>query len=214
MWEHRPSMIAKENMPISVRETGHVSDAELERMEPPPVDAVDIVNFEVIVITDDDIDDPLMYENPAILRTIRENNEENEDAFRSRNYPTESSSASNVYLTSTPTTSISKARLILYTPLQKWQYERGLCVDGVTDVGKWAAQVGLVDGKCTTAESRNKMVRPLVKSPPKYGETSEYRLLKEDNVGRTISEEERCNKLDKEEEDSESPLKGKNPLEE
>ncbi|KAG0571915.1 hypothetical protein KC19_VG053300, partial [Ceratodon purpureus] len=42
---------------------------------------------------------------------------------------------------------IGVSRCNLFTPLQKWEFDNGLPVDGVGDVKKWVVEVGLVGGE-------------------------------------------------------------------
>ena len=55
-----------------------------------------------------------------------------------------------------------------YTPLQKWEYLRGYPVDGVTDVQKWAIEVGLAEIDDDESPKAKKLKSNPVIEPPKY----------------------------------------------
>ncbi|KAG0597115.1 hypothetical protein M758_UG312200 [Ceratodon purpureus] len=57
----------------------------------------------------------------------------------------------------------------LYTPLQKWEYTNGFPIEGVTDVDKWAAEVGLLDSDLGEEVPRKKIKKDHELRIPKYG---------------------------------------------
>lgn len=56
-----------------------------------------------------------------------------------------------------------------YTPLQRWEFENRLPVDGVSDVRTWAVAVGLARDLATSVK---KMRTGVVEEPPKYGNST------------------------------------------
>ncbi|KAG0594997.1 hypothetical protein M758_UG129700 [Ceratodon purpureus] len=69
----------------------------------------------------------------------------------------------------------------LYTPLQLWEYENRLPIDGVTNVSKWAVKVSLADEETKGSLPRKKIKETLFKEPRKYGEST-VRVLEESEV--------------------------------
>lgn len=57
----------------------------------------------------------------------------------------------------------------LYTPLQKWEFENGFPVDGVSNVTEWAIEVGLAGGDDDDGPA---LKRKRIVEPPKYGGSS------------------------------------------
>ena len=63
-----------------------------------------------------------------------------------------------------------------YTPLQKWEYENNLPVDGVTNVEEWAREVGLADDSDDDESAPKKQRTKMWTVPPKYAGTS-FRMM-------------------------------------
>lgn len=59
-----------------------------------------------------------------------------------------------------------------YTPLQRWQFENGLPVDGVSDVRTWGVAVGLARDLANSVIPSKKMRTGVVEEPPKYGNST------------------------------------------
>ena len=60
----------------------------------------------------------------------------------------------------------------LYTPVQKWEYENGLPVDGVKNVKQWALDVGLADDGTDESPLSKKKRKVTLTEPPKYAGTT------------------------------------------
>ena len=82
-----------------------------------------------------------------------------------------------------------------YTPLQKWEYEQGLPVDGVSDVCKWAAEVGLSATRGKTSVNGETEEGNRIGSPTKYVKTPTLHVIvggdgnEADRVGNKVGEE-------------------------
>ena len=59
-----------------------------------------------------------------------------------------------------------------YTPLQRWEFENGLPVSGVSDVETWAAAVGLARDLANSVNPTKKLRTAEVEEPPKYGSST------------------------------------------
>ena len=59
-----------------------------------------------------------------------------------------------------------------YTPLQRWKFENGLPVDGVSDVQTWAVAVGLARDLANSLNQSKKKMTEVAEEPPKYGNST------------------------------------------
>ncbi|KAG0571611.1 hypothetical protein KC19_VG027000 [Ceratodon purpureus] len=98
----------------------------------------------------------------------------------------------------------------LLTPLQKWQYEMGLPVEGVWNSRRWAEGVGLVS-RCKDESTLTK--KPRVRQdeePSKFGGRSSINPVHEEDMNESLSEEEDEADDDGEVKNSLPSRKGKN----
>ena len=160
----------------------------------------------VIVLSDDekdtpvmspkprfDIDDPSMYENPCLFNGKGNLDEAKRDNKVEKHLNGGSTSATIPGTQGAVTLFESEVGSITYSPLQKWEYERGLPVNGVTDVKKWAILVGLAEDIYNSPAEDKEGKIDVHSAPSKYGGTSHPTLDGENDVEGTKEGEENLN---------------------
>ena len=130
---------------------------------------------EVIILSDDDNeDDTAICEPPRVAANLRPTTRVGSNANASHVQEGITTRAGNVYQHNRIRMQSYGVRgsVDLYTPLQKWEYEHGLPVDGVSHVRAWALEVGLAeeDDEETQPQKKRKCAR--LNEPSKYGESS------------------------------------------
>lgn len=98
-----------------------------------------------------------------------------------------------------------------YTQLQKWEFENGLDVDGVTDVKRWAVEVGLAGDGDEDGHTSKRVKRNHVIEPPKYGSSSARIMITSAPDPANPEDEEETTKS-QEDEDSTCARKGKKKM--
>ena len=102
-------------------------------------------------------------------------------------------------VTFTGTFGITRSGSSLYTPLQKWEYDNNLPVDGVSDVKKWAVDVGLADAEGDQPKKSKKPKTGHIVEPPKYAGSSSRTLLTSPDDLEVPSDDDQPAKADAEE---------------
>ena len=122
----------------------------------------------VIVLSDDDDDDRHMIGNEAVERHSDFDNGLSHDSGELNRETGDSSYAGNLAIKERMEDTPRSDPNMLYTPLQRWEYENNLPVDGVEDTEAWAREVGLADARIdhSLPGKRQKKVGP--QEPPKY----------------------------------------------
>ena len=129
--------------------------------------------IELVVHSDDDLQDADMYERPKLAKKIltlqlpNVANSEVVDTGGSSNAPysvSETCKNNDVRKGTDPPS---------FTPLQEWEYVNGFPVDGVEDVEKWAAEVGLSRVEREVGNNRKKLKSSINDLPTKYGSNFE-----------------------------------------
>ena len=74
---------------------------------------------------------------------------------------------------------------LTFTPLQKWEYENGFRVDGVTNVRQWAIEVGLEAASNDPEVQRKRKKIHCASGPPKYCINAPFKLPLPEKEGET-----------------------------
>lgn len=166
----------------------------------------------VIVISDDDIDDPEMYECPNVNRvadiTIVENGGNNYPRLQCGGH----TSPSFAVRLGSATESLRMTNISAYTPLQKWEYQMALPVNGVKNVEKWATDVGLQkDTEDESVRGRRRKLNDMY-DVQKYGESSARNVLEKTGNEDSPKHDESEDGTDDMEVDTVDDLKGKKKM--
>ncbi|KAG0571623.1 hypothetical protein KC19_VG028200 [Ceratodon purpureus] len=129
---------------------------------------------EVIVLSDDSDDDDIFIYEPTVV-------DENLVRLSPLRQPKRGAPSGDQVIRDETHVSRNKVRmgitrgrgsLNLYTPLQRWEFEHGLPVDGVTNVRTWAIEVGLAEEESEgTAPQKKRRCAGLI-DIPKYEQSS------------------------------------------
>ena len=160
------------------------------------VNAVDTpavaIPTDVIILSDDSIDDDEMYKNPALLRIARQLPVEQGDEGVRRCECDAVDAVDNVAVKDCNVDFLIGSGRPLYTPLQKWEYTHGLPIAGIADVEKWASEVGLKEHDIEENRPCKKLKTSGDVQLPKYGDASRETydaLIADINASVTAAEE-------------------------